>query len=64
MLAKYDLIVRHLVFPNNLAGTNKIANFFTRKISPNTYFNLMDLSHPTYQVKQYPQFIRVITHEG
>jgi len=62
-LARRGLIVRHLVLPNGLAGTEKIANFLAQEISPNTYFNLMDQYHPAYLAKQYPQLDRLVTRE-
>jgi putative pyruvate formate lyase activating enzyme len=40
------LIVRHLVMPNQVAGTREIATFLAEEISPNTYVNLMDQYRP------------------
>jgi putative pyruvate formate lyase activating enzyme len=45
-LALRGLIVRHLVMPNNIAGTEKIMEFFAEKISTNTYMNVMDQYRP------------------
>lgn len=53
-LAKRGLIIRHLVLPNDLAGTEEIVNFIAQEISTNTYFNLMDQYHPAYLSRQYP----------
>ncbi|MEW5868820.1 MAG: radical SAM protein [Chloroflexota bacterium] len=59
-LARRGLLVRHLVLPNNLAGTAEIVRFLAEEISPNTYLNLMDQYRPEYLVRQYPnQYARL-----
>jgi putative pyruvate formate lyase activating enzyme len=40
------LLVRHLVMPNNVAGTEMVMQFLASKISPNTYVNVMDQYRP------------------
>lgn len=62
-LARRGLLVRHLILPNNLAGTEKIVQFLAQEISPNTYLNLMDQYRPAYKANQYPQLNRPITRE-
>jgi putative pyruvate formate lyase activating enzyme len=62
-LARRGLLVRHLVLPNNLAGTEKIVEFLAQEISNNTYLNLMDQYRPAYKANQYPQLKRPITKE-
>ena len=57
-IAERGLIVRHLVLPNGLAGTQTIAQFLVQEISPDTYFNLMDQYHPAYRIAQYPRLNR------
>lgn len=47
-IAVRGLLVRHLVLPNGLAGTENVLEFLAREISPNTYLNLMDQYHPGY----------------
>jgi putative pyruvate formate lyase activating enzyme len=54
-LAQRGLLVRHLVLPNKLAGTEHIMKFLAQEISPNTYVNIMDQYHPAYRAKEYPQ---------
>jgi putative pyruvate formate lyase activating enzyme len=63
VLARRGLIVRHLVLPNGLAGTGKIASFLAQEVSPQTYFNLMDQYQPAYLAKGYPRINRLITHD-
>ncbi len=48
-IAVRGLLVRHLVLPNGLAGTEKVLEFLAREISTNTYVNLMDQYHPSYR---------------
>jgi len=40
------LLVRHLVMPNQVAGTEKIVEFLATEISPGTYTNIMDQYRP------------------
>lgn len=41
-VAVRGLLVRHLVMPNQIAGTREIMNFLGGEISANTYVNIMD----------------------
>lgn len=45
-LAFKGLLVRHLVMPQNIAGTDKVMDFLAKEISPNTYVNVMDQYRP------------------
>lgn len=60
-LAFRGLLVRHLILPNSLAGTEKIVQFLSNELSKHTYINLMDQYHPTYKAIQYPELNRPIT---
>ncbi len=60
-LAIRGLLVRHLVLPNNLAGTQEIVRFLAQEISPQTYLNLMDQYRPAFKASQYPKLNRRIT---
>jgi len=60
-LATRGLLVRHLVLPNGLAGTEKIVQFLAEEISTDTYLNLMDQYRPAYNARQYPKLNRPIT---
>jgi len=48
-LAMRGLLVRHLVLPNQLAGSFKIIDFLAEQISPSTAINVMDQYHPCYK---------------
>jgi putative pyruvate formate lyase activating enzyme len=57
------LIVRHLVLPNGLAGSEKIFEFIAKEISKNTFLNIMSQYWPAYKAHQYPELSRRITKE-
>ena len=60
-LAYRGLLVRHLILPNNLAGTGAVVKFLASEISKDTYLNLMDQYRPAYRARQYPELDRPIT---
>jgi putative pyruvate formate lyase activating enzyme len=62
-LARRGLLVRHLVLPENLAGTEKVLDFIAHEISRDTYLNLMDQYRPCYRADEYPPLNRPITME-
>lgn len=55
------LLVRHLVLPNDLAGSEKIFEFLAKEVSKNTFLNIMDQYYPYYKAFQYPELSRRIT---
>jgi putative pyruvate formate lyase activating enzyme len=59
-MAKRGLLVRHLVLPRGLAGTQDVMRFLAEKISPNTYVSLMDSYEPLYNAMRYPEINRRI----
>ncbi len=62
-IAKKGLIVRHLVLPNNLAGTEKIMKFLAEEISKDTFLNIMDQYRPCYKAFNYQELSRTITDQ-
>lgn len=60
-IATRGLLVRHLVLPNDLAGTAGIMHFLATEISKNTYVNIMDQYRPCYKAYLYPEVNRLIT---
>jgi len=62
-VALRGLIVRHLVLPNNLAGSEKIFKFIADEISKNTFLNIMDQYMPYYRAGEFPELNRPITQE-
>ncbi|MCX7844815.1 MAG: radical SAM protein [Candidatus Bipolaricaulota bacterium] len=62
-LAVRGLLVRHLVLPNDLAGTERVLRFLREEISPDTYVNLMAQYYPTHRAWEFPEISRRITSE-
>jgi putative pyruvate formate lyase activating enzyme len=60
-IATRGLLVRHLILPNNLAGTDQIVQFLADEISPNTYLNLMAQYRPEFRAHQFPDLNRRIS---
>jgi len=60
-IARRGLIIRHLVLPNNLAGSDEIITYLSEEISPQTYLNIMDQYHPAYHADRYPELDRRIS---
>ena len=61
-IATRGLLVRHLVLPQDLAGSRSVIDFVSR-LSKDTYLNLMDQYHPAYLARRYPGLGRRITLE-
>jgi len=59
-IAKKGLIIRHLVLPHDLAGSEQILRFIAEQISSTTYLNIMDQYYPAYNARQYPELNRPI----
>ena len=62
-VAERGLLVRHLVMPQGVGGTEKIMKFIAEELSKETYVNIMDQYHPCYQANKYPEIDRRITSE-
>ncbi len=62
-IAVRGLLVRHLVLPGNLAGTDEIVRWLAQEVSPNTYLNIMDQYRPCYKANESPELDRRTTRE-
>jgi len=62
-IAVRGLIVRHLVLPDRLAGTDTICRFLSEELSPNTYLNIMAQYHPCYHAFDIPELSRPVSPE-
>lgn len=57
------LLVRHLVLPNDLAGTMEVIDFLSG-LSKETYLNVMGQYRPMYRAREHPYLGRMVTlHE-
>ena len=54
-LATRGLLVRHLVMPGGLAGSEKAVRFLKNEISAHTYLNLMDQYRPCHRAIDDPR---------
>jgi len=61
-IAQRGLLVRHLVLPNNLAGSAAIMRFLA-DVSLNTYVNVMAQYRPCYRASEVEQINRRPTVE-
>ena len=62
-IALRGLMIRHLVLPNNVAGTDRLVRFVADKLSPSTYVNLMAQYRPVHEASVYPELSRRIARQ-
>ena len=75
-VATHGLLIRHLVLPGGLAGTRPIMNFISKRISSNSYVNIMSQYRPcghagiieelaaTLSVYEFKSEVEMATEEG
>ncbi|MBM4094973.1 MAG: radical SAM protein [Planctomycetes bacterium] len=61
-LARRGLLVRHLVMPNDVAGTRQIMRFLAREISPHTFVNIMAQYRPEYEAYRHRSINRPLSN--
>ena len=59
-IAVRGLMVRHLILPNRIAGTEKFLKFVAENLSKTTYINIMNQYRPEYKASEYPEIARRI----
>jgi putative pyruvate formate lyase activating enzyme len=62
-IAQRGLLIRHLVMPGNLGGTEDLMQFIAKEISQDSYVNVMQQYRPEYRSRDYPELSRRITYE-
>jgi putative pyruvate formate lyase activating enzyme len=62
-IARRGLLVRHLVLPDGLAGTEEVSRFLAEEISPDTYTNIMAQYYPCFKAGEHPPLDRRLTNE-
>lgn len=60
-IALRGLIIRHLVLPGNIAGTDQFVKFVAAKLSRSTYVNIMAQYRPEYKARNIPELARRVT---
>jgi len=62
-LAVRGLLIRHLVLPQGLAGTEDIVEFIAEELSLNSYVNIMSQYRPCYKAFEIPALSRRVSEE-
>lgn len=57
------LMIRHLVMPNNVSGSEKIMGWIAEELPKTTYVNIMAQYTPVYKAYDYPKISRRVTQE-
>jgi putative pyruvate formate lyase activating enzyme len=57
------LLIRHLVMPNRIAGTEQFVKWVSENLPKNTYVNIMAQYRVEYKAYEYPELARGITVE-
>ncbi len=60
-IAIRGLMIRHLVMPNRVAGTEKFVKWVAEALPKNTYINIMAQYRVEYKAYDYPEIARGIT---
>lgn len=57
------VIIRHLVLPNNISGTEKIMKFISEELSKETYISLMSQYRPYHKADSFKELSRRLNFE-
>jgi putative pyruvate formate lyase activating enzyme len=57
------IIIRHLVLPNSVSGTEKIMKFIAEELSKDTYISLMSQYSPYHRAFEFKEISRRITYQ-
>jgi putative pyruvate formate lyase activating enzyme len=60
-IASRGLLIRHLVLPNQIAGSRKVFEFIAGELSEEVPVSLMNQYYPAYHASDYPELNRRIT---
>ena len=60
-LAERGLIIRHLILPHGLSGTEGIMKFLAEEISKDVYISLMSQYFPAYKANEFQELSRRVT---
>ena len=59
-IADRGLMIRHLVMPNRISGTEKFIRWVAKNLPKSTYVNIMHQYHPDYKAFDFPEICRRI----
>ncbi len=60
-IIKRGLIIRHLVLPNNISGTDKVMHFIAQELSPDSLVSLMSQYLPYHKAGEFKELGRRLT---
>lgn len=63
-IATMGLLVRHLVLPFDLSGTEEILRFLAEEVSRDTYVSLMSQYFPAFHATKIPRLSEPLTRKG
>ncbi len=62
-IAQKGLIVRHLILPNGMAGSEESLQWLAREVSSKAAVSIMSQYYPAHRARKYPELNRKITPE-
>lgn len=62
-IIRRGLIIRHLVMPNDVAGSERVMEWIAKNLPKDTYVNIMSQYTPYYKAFDFPEISRRITRE-
>jgi putative pyruvate formate lyase activating enzyme len=62
-IAVRGLVIRHLVLPRDLSGTDEVMRFIAEEVSRDSYVNVMAQYRPEHKALRYPELSRGLTAE-
>ncbi|MBM3253341.1 MAG: radical SAM protein [Candidatus Omnitrophica bacterium] len=62
-VARKGLIIRHLILPDDMAGTEKTLKFISKNLSKEVHVSLMDQYFPEHAASKFNRINRTITQE-
>jgi len=62
-IARKGLIIRHLVLPNDIAGSEESLNWLAKEISPEVAVGIMSQYHPAHRAFNYKELSRRVSPE-
>jgi putative pyruvate formate lyase activating enzyme len=62
-VAQRGMIIRHLVMPDNLAGTDRFVRWVVSELGTETHVNIMSQYRPMFRANEFPPLNRRLTQE-
>ncbi len=60
-IARRGLIIRHLILPGGISGTEEIMKFLAEEVSKDVFISLMSQYFPAYRAKEFKELSRRVT---